>query len=115
MRRFISRFDFDVTNRLRILKVTQNTNSKMINEFNTRIQDHPVLELYHVVRSPDYRPVIDRIFSQGFEGGLHGNRGPGIYVSSHSQYAAFWGNNEHVIVCHVIADKDSLSRHTSDV
>lgn len=80
---------------------------------------HPTLELYHSVRdAKDINDTrIQSILTKGFKPGWYGNKGPGVYLSSHSRYAMRWSGSPVVLVCHVDASlpPDRLRRYRSEL
>lgn len=76
-----------------------------------------VLELYHSVRdAQSFNDVrIQSILTNGFRVN-RGNKGTGVYLSSHSRYALHWSGSPIVLVCHIgIKHASMLHRYRSEL
>lgn len=113
VKRFISRFDDGLIPNIK--KVTLNNNQKMKDKFEKLVGNREIIQVYHCTDSYEYLERTKNIFDNGFRIGPASNKGYGVYFASHSQYSAFWGGCNHVIVADVIVDKDFVSRHISEI
>lgn len=71
--------------------------------------------LYHTIRfhEIDTFSICQNGFYEKVKGGT---KGPGVYLSNHSRYSAFWkGCGSPVIVCSVIAHEEHLRRFRSEI
>lgn len=113
VKRFLSRFESGIT--VKVKGVTFNNNKKMKQNFESLICDRKIIQLYHCTDSYDYLKRSKDIFDNGFIIGPSSIKGKGVYFASHSQYSAFWGGRNHVIVSDIIVDEDHVSRHISEI
>ena len=108
--RFISRFDDKIMPTITSIKFNENNKSP----FSLLIGDRQLIQIYHCIRSEYYEEISKKIFTDGFIANI-GNKGYGVYLASHAQYARYWGGNNHVLVCDVIVDPKYVNRFISEV
>lgn len=113
VKRFVSRFDTGIIPKIKGL--TFNNNIEMKYKFEKLIDNRKIIQLYHCIRSGNYLEISENIFKNGFHIGPSSNKGRGVYFSSHSQYAVFWGQTNHIIVSDIIVDENYVSKHISEV
>lgn len=111
--RFISRFHpkVDIT----IKNVIENHNLDMLANFNKHAKGKTVLQLYHCTDSYKYKEYCESIFNNGLYSGSASNKGYGIYLASHSNYAYSWGGRNHVFICDVIVEEDHVGKFFSEI
>ena len=111
--RFISRFHPNVT--VTIDNVVENPNVEMQDAFHKLSTNKTVLQLYHCTEPDTYKTRAESIFKNGFYIGSSCNKGYGIYLASHSNYAYNWGGRNHIIICDVIAEEPHVSKYFSEI
>ena len=111
--RFISRFhpNVDVT----IKNVIENSNMKMRNTFHKLSKNKTIVQLYHCTDPYNYKERTASIFKNGFYIGSSCNKGYGIYLASHSNYAYNWRGRNHVLICDVIVEEEHVSKYYSEI
>ena len=99
----------ELTFKLKSIKYNPNNYNKWVNKIR---KNYPILELYHSTSKCN----IDNIFREGFHISGRGNKGPGVYVSSHARYCACWGGvSRPAIICHVAGVDGPLKRFRSEI
>jgi hypothetical protein len=111
--RFISRFHPGV--QVTVTNVTENSNIPMREAFQSLAKNKTILQLYHCTNPDNYNERTTSIFANGFYIGSSCNKGYGIYLASHSNYAYNWGGRNHVIICDVIVNEDFVSKYISEI
>ncbi len=111
-KRFHPRIEFQLRN------VVMNNNQDMLRKFTDAIQGRTVIQLYHCVNQYGYssvQEIAESIFRNGFRIGQASNKGYGVYLASHSNYAQYWAGNNHAIVCDVIVDETRVGKYYSEI
>jgi len=81
-----------------------------------KYKNQPILELYHSPSRSDTDNPVDSIFQNGFYITGRGNKGPGVYLASHSRYCACWGGTSPpAIICHVVGIEGPVKRFRSEI
>ena len=110
--RFITRLSLPASSKVVINDV------KVLNTLKDLIGT-PLLELYHtpaVGSSSDPNVVIESIMKNGFRESIYGNKGIGVYLSSHSAYGLRWaGPCNGILVCYVHCDPTKLKRFIAEI
>ena len=93
-------------------KVVINSVTRLTPPPKEEAQDQKFLELYHVIRDSysvsQSRIIVDSIIMNGFRESIYGNKGRGVYLSSHSSYGLRWiGASSGMLVCYVKCDDPS--------
>jgi len=82
-------------------------------------KDQPLLELYHTPHGIDsnYNETVDSIVKNGFRESVYGNKGIGVYLSSHSSYGLRWVGADHgIMICYVKCDQlEKINRFMSEI
>lgn len=85
-----------------------NTSKNHGNDSNYKMVKYPHLQLYHTSRQ-DNPETIESIFKNGLKiGHQRGNKGNGVYLSSHSRYSYSY-QNHHVFICNVDIQSNPLA------
>lgn len=113
VKRFLARLEPEIIPKIKGVKF--NDNQKMKEKFKSLIGDRKIIQVYHCTDSYEYMKRTKDIFENGFRIGQASNKGYGVYFANHSQYAAFWGGGNHIIVSDVIVDEDFVSKHISEI
>lgn len=113
VKRFVSRFEPYIIPKIN--GITFNHNKEMEEKFKKLIGNRKVIQLYHCTDSSNYSNISKNIFANGFHIGPASNKGYGVYFAGHSQYSAFWGGGNHIIVCDIIVDEEFVSKHISEI
>lgn len=111
LRRFKSRLTLPISTSVVIRDV------KILNPIKY-FADRPLLELYHVpaVSTHECEAVIQNITDFGFRPSIYGNKGVGVYLSSHSAYGLRWaGPRNGSLVCYVHCNPAKLKRFIAEI
>ena len=74
-------------------------------------------ELYHGIRDTNPNNIIDKIKNEGFRmPSWQGNKGYGIYLSSHARYQYLWlGYRAPIMICDVLEDEELVKRYRAEI
>lgn len=110
IQRFITRLELPKSSTVKIKSV-----KKLLSH-----HEQLYLELYHTIRSfsqKETEEIIKSIIKNGFYSSIYGNKGYGVYLSSHSAYGYKWaGYGSGMLVCHVkINESHKIKRFISEI
>ena len=92
---------------------------KSVTKLNAPENQQPVLELYHTIRSlsTETKSIVESIVKTGFRESVYGNKGYGVYLSSHSSYGLRWvGSTPGMIICYVnYNDPTKIKRFIAEI
>ena len=110
VQRFIDKLALPATSKAIIKSVTQ------LN----KLKEQSYLELYHTIRSYsiiETKETVHSIVKNGFRSSIYGNKGFGVYLSSHSAYGCRWvGATAGMLICHLKIDEpNKIKRFLAEI
>jgi len=111
--RFIERCTLPSHLHMEIVLCRKNSNQKLIEIFVNKINNQPILELYHSTDRMDVESRFNSIEKHGIRFGHACNKGYGVYTANHGRYSTNWSCGN-VIICHVLAN-EKTKRYKSEI